>query len=73
VANIEITGPETLSLTTRPSDGSGFADAQWKTLGPSPRRPPTTAGSYTATVTSLALDGYNWDGVQVQVSFVIVE
>lgn len=68
---IIITGPETVTLTTTPSDSNGYAKAIWKTQKPGKRgKPPGTApGSYTASVTNATVSNYTWDGVTQSTTF----
>ena len=70
---IVIDGPETLMVTSAPSDGEGYAEAIWNTQKPGKRgRPPgTTLGNYTATVTSVTASGYDWDLVERSTGFEI--
>jgi hypothetical protein len=73
VVTMDIAGPEATVLTSSPSGGDGIAEAQWTTQAPGKKgKPGTTPGTYTATVTSLTLAGYDWDGVPIQVSFTIL-
>ena len=68
---LDITGPETASVTTGSADGNGYAYGDWKTSPPRKNRGGTTPGSYTATVTSVTASGYQWDGTPVSVTFTI--
>lgn len=62
--DIDITGPETTSLTSEPSDNNGVAEAKWKTSPPRKKRSGTPRGVYTATVTNVTADGCTWDGIE---------
>jgi hypothetical protein len=71
---IAITGPESLSLTTRPSDANGIAEASWRTQLPMKKggSPTGTApGVYTATTTGVTVSGYSWDGVPTDTTFTL--
>jgi hypothetical protein len=72
VVDLSIVGPESVALTTSPSDASGIAEAIWKTsAGNRKGHGPTTSGSYTARVTNVTVDGYTWDGVGTAVDFTL--
>jgi hypothetical protein len=66
-----ITGPESLTLVTGPSDASGMAEATWKTQVPRKNSPGTATGSYTVTVKGVTATGYHWDGVSTSITFTI--
>jgi len=68
---LDITGPETTSVTTGSSDGNGHAYGDWKTSAPRKNGGGTKPGSYTATVTSVTASGYQWDGTPASVTFTI--
>jgi hypothetical protein len=68
---ILITGPETTTLTSGPSDATGWAEATWSTRAPGKRKPGTTPGTYTATTKSVTASGYDWDGVTTSTGFTI--
>jgi hypothetical protein len=56
--DIAITGPETVSLTTGPSDSTGLAEVTWNTSAPNRKgNGGTTPGSYTATATNVTGGG----------------
>jgi subtilisin family serine protease len=61
VVEIGISGPETTSLTSAPSDINGIAEARWKTSAPRGKNSGTTLGSYTATVNNMTASGYTWN------------
>ena len=60
---LTISGPESASVTSDPSDGSGIAFANWKTSAPKGNKPGTASGAYTATTADVTASGYTWDGV----------
>ncbi len=67
-----INGPETVTLTSSPSDASGIAEASWQTVAPNRKGTGgTTPGSYTATTTGVTASGYTWDGVVRSTTFTI--
>jgi hypothetical protein len=66
-----ITGPESLSLTTGPSDASGIAEATWQTQAAKRNRPGTAPGDYVVQVSSVTATGYHWDGVATGTTFTI--
>jgi len=71
-ADISISGPEAVSLTTGPSDANGVAEATWNTQAPNKKGVGgTTPGSYTATTTNVTAGGYTWDGVMTSTTFTI--
>jgi hypothetical protein len=70
--DIAISGPETVSLTTGPSDADGIAEATWATSKPNKKGVGgTTPGTYTATTTNVTATGYTWDGVMTNANFTI--
>jgi hypothetical protein len=68
---ITITGPETHSLTSEPTDNNGLAEAKWKTVASKKKRNGTSIGSYTAIVIDVTAEGYEWDGSPSQIPFEI--
>lgn len=73
-ANVDIVigGPETVTLTSNPSDASGIAEAHWQTQKPNKRGQGGTAvGTYTASTTDVTVTGYHWDGVTTSTTFFI--
>ena len=61
---IWVNGPETLELTSGPSNASGIAEAVWNTQSPNKKGVGgTTFGSYDATVTGMTASGYVWNQV----------
>jgi hypothetical protein len=66
-----ITGPESVTLTTGPSDASGVAEATWQTKAPGKRNPGTPTGAYTITVKGVTATGYHWDGVMTTATFIL--
>jgi hypothetical protein len=70
VVNIEITGPESVNLTTGPSDINGIAEATWQTKAPNKKGVGgTTPGAYIATTANVTATGYTWDGLTTSVNF----
>jgi hypothetical protein len=69
---IDISGPETVGVTTGPSDGNGIAEVTWQTQKPNKKGVGGTApGSYAATTTNVTAAGYTWDGVMTNTTFTI--
>jgi hypothetical protein len=66
-----ITGPESLTLVTGPSNAAGMAEATWQTKAPGKRNPGTTPGAYTVQTANVTAAGYHWDGVQTSTTFTI--
>ena len=66
-----ITGPESLTLTTAPSDATGVAETTWQTKAPRKNSGGTTPGEYTVQVANVTAAGYHWDGVQTSTSITI--
>jgi hypothetical protein len=66
-----ISGPETLTLTTGPSDAAGMAEATWQTKAPGRKNPGTTPGTYTVQTKNVTTTGYHWDGVTTSTTFTI--
>jgi hypothetical protein len=66
-----ITGPESLTLVTGPSDASGMAEATWNTQAAKKNNPGTTLGTYTVEVKGITAAGYHWDGVTTSTTFTI--
>jgi hypothetical protein len=64
-----ITGPESLTLVTGPSDAAGMAEVTWQTQAPRKNNPGTTPGSYTVQTANVAAAGYHWDGVQTSATY----
>jgi hypothetical protein len=68
--SIAITGPESQNLSSGASTADGIAEATWQTKAPNARgKGGTKLGTYTATVTDVAVTGYTWDGVATTTSF----
>ncbi len=68
-ATVELTisGPETVPLTTGPSNVDGIAEATWQTAKPNKRGVGgTTPGTYVATVTNVTTACYTWDEVPTE-------
>jgi hypothetical protein len=69
---IQVGGPEQVSLNSNPSDAEGWAEASWQTQAPNRKgQGGTTPGSYTASTTNVTASGYNWDGVTTNVTFTL--
>jgi hypothetical protein len=66
-----ITGPESLTLVTGPSDAAGMAEATWNTQAPKRNNPGTLTGDYTVEVKGITAAGYHWDGVTTSTTFTI--
>ena len=66
-----ITGPESLTIITGPSDAAGIAEATWQTKAPKRNDPGTTTGNYTVQTSNVTAAGYHWDGVQTSITFII--
>jgi hypothetical protein len=66
-----ITGPESLTIITGPSDASGMAETTWNTQAPKKNNPGTTSGAYTVQTANVTAAGYHWDGVQTSSTFTI--
>ena len=73
VVEIGISGPESATLTSAPSNGSGIAEARWKTSAPKGSNDGTVPGSYTATVNNVTAAGYAWDDTRTFVEFDIAQ
>jgi hypothetical protein len=70
--DIDITGPESMSLTIGPSDSNGIVETTWQTSAPNKKGVGgTTPGTYTVTTTNVTASGYNWDGVMTSSDFTI--
>jgi hypothetical protein len=70
--DIQITGPETVRLTTSPTDAAGIAEATWQTMKPNKKGVGgTTPGTYTAATTNVTAAGYTWDGVMTSTTFTV--
>jgi hypothetical protein len=66
-----ITGPESLTLTTGPSDASGMAEATWQTKAPGRKNPGTAPGDYTAQTKNVTATNYHWDGATTSADFAV--
>jgi hypothetical protein len=66
-----ITGPESVTLVTGPSDANGMAEATWNTKAPKRNDPGTTPGAYTVEVKGITATGYHWDGVMTSTTFTV--
>ena len=70
--DLQVTGPESTTLTSTASNGAGTGEANWGTAKPNKKGVGgTLTGSYQATVSGLSASGYVWDGQTIQVSFII--
>ncbi len=69
---LHITGPETATVTTGPSNSEGVAEGSWQTKAPNKRGVGgTTPGGYNATTAGVSASGYTWDGVPTHANFTI--
>ena len=66
-----ITGPESLTLTTGPSDASGVAEAEWRTRAPGKNNPGTAPGDYAVETKNVTATEYHWDNVTTSAAFQI--
>jgi hypothetical protein len=66
-----VTGPESVTLTTAPSDANGVAEAVWNTKSAGKRNPGTASGDYTVQTKNVAANGYHWDNVTTSTSFTL--
>jgi hypothetical protein len=66
-----ITGPESLTLTTGPSDADGMAEASWQTKAAGKKNPGTSPGTYTVETRNVSAAGYHWDQVTTSATFTI--
>jgi hypothetical protein len=66
-----VTGPESLALTTDPSDADGMAETNWQTKRPGKKNPGTTPGLYTVQTKNVTAATYHWDGVTTNTTFTI--
>ena len=71
VVDLLITGPESLTLITGPSDAAGVAEATWQTSAPRKNNPGTATGDYTVEVKGITATGYHWDGITTSTTFKI--
>ena len=70
--NLQVTGPESTTLTSTASNNTGTGEANWGTQKANKKGVGgTTVGSYQATVSGLSATGYGWDKQIMQVSFSI--
>jgi len=69
-ADLSLTGPEAVALTTNASDADGNADEVWGTSAPNRKGTGgTTPGQYTVNLTGMTVAGILWDGVPVNTTF----
>jgi len=71
IVDLLITGPESLTLVTGPSDASGMAEVTWQTSAARKNNSGTAPGTYTVEVKGITATGYHWDGVSIRASFTI--
>jgi hypothetical protein len=70
--DLQITGPENLTLVTGTSDASGLAEVTWQTKAPGRGgNRGTTSGDYTVSTSGLNATGYHWDRIATNVTFTI--
>jgi hypothetical protein len=63
-SEMTISGPESATVNSGPSDANGIAEAIWQTSAPNNKgQGGTMPGSYVATVTNVTASGYTWDGI----------
>ena len=70
-AEITISGPESVVLTTGPSDSSGWAEASWNTKAPKRGQGGTALGNYSVEISNLSSTTHNWDGVMAFIAISI--
>ena len=69
---LEISGPESITLTSDPSDATGLSETTWSTQRPNKRGQGGTAtGAYLATVADVMAAGYAWDAASQEATFTI--
>jgi len=74
VVELQISGPQSVSLATAPSGADGIAETTWQTQSPNKRgQGGTTPGSYTVTTVNVVADGYAWDGVKTSADFTVTQ
>lgn len=67
-----ISGPESINLTTEPTDVNGVAEVSWATNAPNRKGQGGTAtGSYTVTTINVTASGYVWDQAPVNTIFTL--
>ena len=66
-----IDGPETVALSSGPTDANGIVIVEWQTQKGSKRNPGTPTGGYTITTANVTLTNYSWDGIPTQASFTV--
>jgi len=70
-ASIAVTGPQSMTILTGPSDANGIADGIWKTSAPSRKSTGTPVGTYTGKVYGVTASGYVWDTTATTVTFTL--
>jgi len=69
---IAINGPDSVELTTGPSDANGVAEVTWNTQSPNKKGQGGTAiGGYTATISSVTASGFVWDQISTSTTFTL--
>ena len=72
IATLAISGPESVNLTTGPSDANGVAEATWNTSAPNKKgQGGTVIGGYSATITGLTASGFVWNEFPASATFTI--
>jgi hypothetical protein len=66
---VGISGPESTTVTSNPSDADGLAEASWKTSNKG--KNPTPTGTYSVSVTGVTATGYTWDQVQTSTTITL--
>jgi subtilisin len=71
VVEFNLTGSQTVTLTSKPSDNDGYAVATWQTQRAKKRLPGTPTGTYYVSIISVNVSGYIWDGQAPSASFTL--
>jgi hypothetical protein len=70
--DLEITGPDSATLTSAPSNSNGIAESVWETTAPNKRgQGGTPTGTYTVTIKGVTVDGYAWDAAENSTTFIL--
>jgi hypothetical protein len=69
--DLRVTGPETLTLVTAPSDATGMAEVVWQTKAARKNSTGTTSGDYTIQTKNVTANGYHWDIVTTSTTLTI--
>ena len=69
---LNIAGPESVTVTSGPSDANGVAEATWSTSAPNRKGNGGTAtGEYTVITTGVEATGFTWDGAATSTTFTL--